>query len=68
MQEIHIDIAPDGGLQIDAVGFSGTDCEQATRFLETALGQIARKQKKPEYYQQRSGRTSQKLHTGRRSP
>ena len=37
-QEIHVDIAPDGALAIDAVGFTGPDCDQATRFLEEALG------------------------------
>ena len=42
-QTIHVDIAPDGSLKIDAVGFTGADCEQATRFLEDALGQVAEK-------------------------
>jgi len=65
MQEIHVDIAPDGSLKIDAVGFTGADCEQATHFLEEALGQVAEKRKKPEFWQQRSGRTNQRLHTGR---
>jgi hypothetical protein len=31
-------IAPTGEIQIDAVGFKGADCEQATRFLEEVLG------------------------------
>ena len=39
----------DGSLIIDAIGFKGSDCEKATRFLEEALGQIATKQRKPAY-------------------
>jgi len=47
---IEVIVAPDGGIRIDAVGFKGADCEQATAFLEKALGQISGKRKKPEYY------------------
>ena len=50
-QTIEIIIAPDGAIQIDAVGFKGADCEHATRFLEEALGVVQQKQKKPEYHQ-----------------
>ncbi len=50
-QEIHVDIASDGEVRIDAVGFIGPDCERATKFLEDALGQITHSQKKPEYHQ-----------------
>ena len=34
-------VAPNGEIQIDAVGFKGTDCEKATRFLEEALVRVA---------------------------
>lgn len=34
---IEIIIGATGEIQIDAVGFKGPDCEQATRFLEEAL-------------------------------
>ena len=37
-KRIDIDIGLDGGVSIDAVGFQGPDCEQATAFLEEALG------------------------------
>ncbi len=52
MKTIEIVIATDGTLKIDALGFSGPDCERATRFLEEALGKVAGKQKKPEHYRQ----------------
>ena len=55
---IEIIIATTGEIQIDAVGFKGADCEQATKFLEAALGVVGQKIKKPEYHQ-RSTRFSQ---------
>jgi hypothetical protein len=48
---IEIIISASGELQIDAVGFIGTDCEKATRFLEEALGVVGERRKKPEYHQ-----------------
>jgi hypothetical protein len=55
---IEIIIGTTGEIQIDAVGFKGADCEQATKFLEEALGVVGQKIKKPEYHQ-RSTRISQ---------
>jgi len=55
---IEIIIAPSGEIQIDAVGFKGSDCEKATQFLEEALGVVGQKIKKPEYHQS-SARTNQ---------
>ena len=48
---IEIIIGPTGELKIDAIGFKGADCEQATKFLESALGTVNQKSKKPEYHQ-----------------
>ncbi len=47
---IEVIVNPDGSLKIDAVGFQGSDCEQATRFLEDALGKSTGRRKKPEFY------------------
>lgn len=49
-QTIEVIVDPSGGIRIDAQGFSGTDCEKATAFLERALGCITQHTKKPEYY------------------
>ena len=49
-KSIEVIVKPDGTIKIDAVGFQGADCEKATRFLEQALGTVAGKQKKPEFY------------------
>ena len=54
-RSIDITVKPDGGLEMEAVGYEGADCEQATRFIEEALGVAAKRSRKPEYY--RSGRT-----------
>ena len=50
MKTIEIVVDPSGGLKIDAVGFAGADCEKATAFLESALGDIRRRDRKPEYH------------------
>jgi hypothetical protein len=58
---IEIIIAPTGEIQIDAVGFKGPDCEQATRFLEAALGVVGQKTKKSEYHQRVEKTNHQRL-------
>ncbi len=55
---VEIVFAPSGELQIDAVGFRGPDCEQATAFLEEVLGKVTAKRRKSDWYQ-RSRRTTQ---------
>jgi hypothetical protein len=58
---IEIIFSSSGEIQIDAVGFKGADCEQATRFLEEALGKILQKQRKPEYHQRNKVRNQQRI-------
>ena len=58
---IEIIVSPIGYISIDAVGFKGPDCEQATKFLEEALGVVGKKSKKPEYHQQSKTRKQQKI-------
>jgi hypothetical protein len=60
-RSIEILIAPDGSLTIDAIGFKGADCDQATKFLEVALGLPAGKQRKPEYHQTTHRKNQQRL-------
>ena len=61
MKTIHITIDPSGEIQIEAVGFRGADCEQATAFLEKVLGTVSRKERKPEYYRRASVRPEQRV-------
>jgi hypothetical protein len=58
---IEIIIGSTGEIQIDAVGFKGPDCEKATAFLEVALGVVGKKIKKPEYHQQITTTSQQRL-------
>jgi hypothetical protein len=64
MKRIDIDIGPDGSIAIDAVGFTGPDCEEATRFLEEALGEPTSRQHKPEYRRRATARHRQALANG----
>ena len=61
MKTIEIIVTPTGDISIDAVGFKGADCEQATCFLEQALGANPRRVRKPEYHQQVISRQQQGL-------
>ena len=47
---IDVWVSPEGAITIDAVGYTGSSCEEATRFLETALGTVGRKQRTRDYY------------------
>jgi hypothetical protein len=58
---IEIIVSPTGELKIDCLGFKGPDCEQATKFLEEALGMTAETVKKPEFNQRTTRTTQQKL-------
>lgn len=48
---ITVEVSPTGELQIEGHGFKGPECEQATRFLEEALGMVRAKARKPEFHQ-----------------
>jgi Protein of unknown function (DUF2997) len=61
MKTIEIIISNQGEIQIDAVGFKGPDCEQATRFLEAALGVVGKKVKKPEYQHSTRAQARQRI-------
>ena len=58
---IEIVIAQTGEIKIDAVGFKGSDCEKATRYLEEALGAVGHKVKKPEYHQRKQHKNQQRV-------
>ncbi len=58
---LEILISPSGEIQIDAIGFKGPDCEQATRFLEEALGAVQVRQRKPEFQQRRITQRQQQV-------
>lgn len=49
-KNIEVIINMDGSLEIEAVGFTASDCEKATDFLEKALGLVSSRNRKGEYY------------------
>lgn len=50
MKSVEVIVSREGTIAIDAIGFTGADCEQATKFLEEALGVKTSHQRKPEYH------------------
>ena len=49
---IEVIISPQGETRIETKGFVGTDCQQASEFLEKALGQRQGEQLTAEYHAQ----------------
>ena len=66
-KSIEVIVAPDGGIRVEAVGFTGSSCQTATEELERALGQAGKQRRKPEFYQSRSVDRQQRI-GGRRQP
>jgi hypothetical protein len=53
---IELIVAPDGTSSIETKGFTGADCKQASRFLETTLGLLHSEQLTAEFYSGQSSR------------
>lgn len=49
-KEIEVVFAADGSVSIEALGFEGKSCEDATKELEKVLGTTTEEKKKPEWY------------------
>lgn len=50
-RRMEIVIDAEGKVRIDAIGFAGTSCKDATKVIEQALGAVESSQNKPELYQ-----------------
>jgi hypothetical protein len=48
---IEVTVSPRGEITVQTRGFAGTGCQQASRFLEQALGVTTADHKTSEYYQ-----------------
>ncbi|EMI57052.1 DUF2997 domain-containing protein [Rhodopirellula sallentina] len=59
MKQITILVAADGSSTIETTGFTGAQCQQASEFLEEALGERQSHRLKPEYYQPVANQQSQ---------
>ena len=51
MKSIEVIVASDGSTRVETKGFSGAECQQASRFLETALGRRIEESLTPEFYE-----------------
>jgi Protein of unknown function (DUF2997) len=53
MKQVNIIIGPTGKVEIEAVGFTGSTCDDATKVFEQAFSKGAKtdKEYKPEYWQ-----------------
>lgn len=52
-KSIVMEIAPDGTVKIEAVGYKGCGCAEATKALEEAMGKATQRTKKtPDWYVQ----------------
>lgn len=50
-KRVVITCDPDGGIEVEAFGFEGNTCEEATAFLDELFGDPEEKTLKDEYYQ-----------------
>lgn len=52
MKTIEIIVSPKGETTVQTKGFAGSSCREASKFVETALGQRTGEQVTSEFYQQ----------------
>ncbi len=52
---IEIIVSPKGETRVETKGFAGNECQQASEFIEQALGQRSGEQLTAEFYQQQHG-------------
>jgi hypothetical protein len=60
-RSIELTVEPNGQINIEAVGFSGPDCEKATAFLEQVLGKTTDKRHTPDYHRRARVQQRQRL-------
>ncbi len=56
---IEIVVSPSGQTQIETKGFTGSECRDASRFIENALGKRISEQMTAEFHQHVSDETHQ---------
>ena len=50
MKLIKVKVGPQGKIQVEAEGFTGGECLEATRAIEEALGLVKERELKGEFY------------------
>ena len=59
LKTIQIVVAPDGTSEVKTVGFRGGECREASRFIETALGQRQSERLTDAFYQSQTQSSDQ---------
>jgi hypothetical protein len=54
VKTIEITVSPQGQTKVETKGFSGSECREASRFLELALGRITGETMTAEFHQNQS--------------
>ena len=63
MKVIEIIVSPQGEARVQTKGFAGAGCQEASRFLEQALGQRTKEQLTAEFHQS-TATVQQQQHAG----
>jgi Protein of unknown function (DUF2997) len=58
---IEVTIGPDRHFSVEAHGFKGSSCHDATRAFEEALGEVQTRRHKVEFFQTETTKNQQKL-------
>ena len=51
MKEIIVTVDKEGKAEVEAMGFKGSGCKDATKAIEKALGLLTKDTVKPEFYE-----------------
>ncbi len=61
-RNITVIVSPEGKTKIETSGYSGSSCQEASKFLEELLGNIDAEQLKPEYFEYNTNHNNQEIH------
>jgi len=50
-KQVVVRYGPDGEIEIEAIGYKGKGCKEATKFLEDLLGEVTNLEEKAEWWQ-----------------
>jgi hypothetical protein len=64
MKTIEITVAPNGETKVETRGFVGTECRQASEFIEQALGKRTGERLTGEFYQRETQQQHQQEGAG----
>jgi len=58
LKTIEITVSPKGETQVETAGFTGNECRDASKFIESALGKSVGETLKPEFHVQNYNQNS----------